>query len=152
MVFSSNVTYYVSGFDNSGNRIGSLISPYGPDDTKHAEDLQKLIDQAKEQFSGAAVVEVITADAYNQYLAGYVRDMTTGKPIAYVAPEPTAAEKKASQAAVVATKYGPQIAELKDALATATLAGDTDTVTDLQKEYTELMAAYTAELEAINNG
>ena len=113
---------------------------------------RQIIASAKNKFTDAAVVEILTADIYNQYLAGYVRDMTSGKPIEYVAPEPTAAEKKASQADVVAAKYEPQIAELKDALATATLAGDTATVTELQTEYTALMAAYTAELEAINNG
>lgn len=148
MSFASNVAYYVCAFDSAGKRIGCDISSCGPDDGKAAD----IITSAKNKFTDAAVVEIVTADSYNQYLAGCVRDMTTGKPVAYVAPEPTAAEKKASQADVVAAKYEPQITELKDALATATLAGDTATVTELQTEYTALMAAYTAELEAINNG
>lgn len=148
MGFASNVKYYVCAFDNAGKRIGCDISSFGPDDGKAVE----IVTNAKNKFTDAAVVEIVTADIYNQYLAGCVRDMTTGKPIEYVAPEPTAAEKKASQAAAVAAKYEPQITDLKDALATATLAGDTATVTELQTEYTALMAAYTAELEAINNG
>lgn len=148
MSFASNVNYYVCAFDSTGKRIGCDISSCGPDDSKAAD----IIASAKNKFTDAAVIEILTADIYNQYLAGYVRDMVTGKPVEYVAPEPTAAEKKASQAAAVAAKYEPQITDLKDALATATLAGDTDTVTELQTEYTALMAAYTAELEAINNG
>ena len=148
MGFASNVKYYVCAFDNAGKRIGCDISSFGPDDGKAAD----IMTNVKSKFPSAAIIEIVTADIYNQYLAGYVRDMTTGKPVEYVAPEPTAAEKKASQASVVAAKYEPQIVELKDALATAALAGDTATVTELQTEYTELMAAYMAELEAINNG
>ncbi|MGE1061788.1 hypothetical protein NXG27_03990 [Megasphaera paucivorans] len=148
MSFASNVNYYVCAFDSTGKRIGCDISSFGSDDGKAAD----IVTNVKSKFPSAAIVEIVTANIYNQYLAGYVRDMTTGKPIEYVAPEPTAAEKKASQADVVAAKYEPQITELKDALATATLAGDTATVTELQTEYTALMAAYTAELEAINNG
>jgi hypothetical protein len=148
MGFASNVKYYVCAFDSAGKRIGCDISSCGSDDGKAAD----IIANVKSKFPSAVIVEIVTADIYNQYLAGYVRDMTTGKPVEYVAPDPTAAEMKASQADVVAAKYEPQIAELKDALATATLAGDTATVTELQTEYTALMAAYTAELEAINNG
>lgn len=46
-------------------------------------------------FEDAAVVDVISAADYNQYLTGeYVRG-ADGKPTAYIAPEPTAEEQKA---------------------------------------------------------
>ncbi|SJZ59185.1 hypothetical protein [Megasphaera cerevisiae] len=83
MGFTSNVKYYVCAFDSAGKRIGCDISSCGPDDSKAAD----IIASAKNKFTDTAVVEIVTADVYNQYLSGCVRDMTTGKPVEYVASD-----------------------------------------------------------------
>lgn len=74
---------------------------------------------------------------------GYVRDSTTGKPVSAPAYVPTKDEK----AAAISSEYSAQIAELKDALATATLAGDADLIASLKSDYTTTMAAYQAALK-----
>lgn len=58
------------------------------------------------------------------------------------------AEDKVNQLAV---QYADKITELKDVLATATLAGDDETVAELRNEYADLMAEYQAALEVIGN-
>lgn len=83
MSFASNVAYYVCAFDSAGKRIGCDISSCGPDDGKAAD----IMASAKNKFMDAAVVEIVTADIYNQYLTGCVRDMTTGNPVEYVASD-----------------------------------------------------------------
>ena len=73
---------------------------------------------------------------------GYVRG-TDGKPVSAPARVVTKEEK----AATISSEYSAQIAELKDALATATLAGDTDLITSLKADYATTMAAYQAALK-----
>lgn len=76
---------------------------------------------------------------------GYIRDTETGKPVSAPPYEPTLEE----QAEQLAIQYSTQIAELKDVLATATLAGDEVTVKEVRAEYDELMAEYQEKLEAL---
>lgn len=52
---------------------------------------------------------------------------------------------------LIKSKYEQQIADLKDALATATLASDTTSIEELKKEYAELMKKYESELEGLSN-
>lgn len=109
----SNVEYYVAGFDASGKRIGSLIFDGKPSNDK---DVAAGIAKGKAAFEGAAVVEVISADDFGLYLSGdYVRG-PEGKPIKYIAPEPTAEEKKAAQKAALKAEYEAGKAELLDSL------------------------------------
>ena len=55
----------------------------------------------------------------------------------------TTEQKQAS----IAADYESQISELKDALATATLAGDESLIAELKSEYADVKAEYEAELK-----
>lgn len=151
---STNVSFYCAAFDRTGKRIASTICNYDPADSKNADKIKKLQDDLNILLKGTApdIVEIITAADYDLYAQkGYVRDTESGKPIPYIPPEPTAAEKTLSAANTLKNEYTPQIAALKDALATATLAGDNETIEDLKSEYADVTAEYNQKLEALNN-
>lgn len=142
----SNVEYYVAGFDASGKRIGSLIFDGKPSNDK---DVAAGIAKGKAAFEGAAVVEVISADDFGLYLSvDYVRG-PEGKPIKYIAPEPTAEEKKAAQKAALKAEYEAGKAELLDSLQAAQLAGNAEAVTSIQAEYKDFAEAYKAAVEEV---
>lgn len=142
----SNVDFYVAGFDAAGKRIGSLIFNGKPSNDK---DVDAGIEKGKAAFEGAAVVEVISADDYGLYLSGeYVRG-PEGKPIKYVAPEPTAEEKAAAQKAALKAEYEAGKAELLSSLQAAQLAGNTIAVTSIQAEYKDFTEAYKAAVEEV---
>lgn len=150
----TNVSFYCAAFDNMGKRMASTICNYDPADSKNADKIKKLQDDLKALLKDTEpdVIEIITAADYDLYAQkGYVRDGQTGKPILYIPPEPTAAEKTLSAANTLKNEYTPQIAALKDALATATLADDTETIEDLKSEYADLTNEYNTKLEALNN-
>ena len=87
-------------------------------------------------FEDAAVVDVISAADYNQYLTGeYVRG-ADGKPTAYIAPEPTAAEKKASAIATIKAKYQPTLDNLVEARVKAAMLGADTSKIDSQYKTT----------------
>lgn len=149
---STNVNYYAAGFDKSGHRVVTKICDYDPAKSKHADKIAALLDDIKATSSDVTVAEIISADDFYLYTnENYVRDMATGKPVPYVPPEPTAEEKTASAAAVIAATYEPQLAALKDSLVTAVLICDDELQTEIKAEYAELVAAYNTELEALNN-
>lgn len=142
----SNVNFYVAGFDTAGKRIGSLIFDGNPSNDK---DASAAIAKGKAAFENAAVVEVISADDYGLYLSGaYVRG-PEGKPIKYVAPEPTAEEKAAAQKAALKAEYEAGKAELLNSLQAAQLAGNTDAVASIQAEYKDFAEAYKAAVEEV---
>lgn len=141
----TNVDYYVSGFDTAGKRVGSLICDFDPNKDKNAEKLAALKEKAKTLFTDAEVVEVISAAEYAMYLSGdYVRG-AEGKPVAYVAPEPTAAEKKASAIATIKAKYQPQLDSLVDARVKAEMLGSDTSKIDTQ--YKTLLTSMSAEIK-----
>ena len=132
----TNVDYYVSGFDTAGKRVGSLICVFDPNKDKNAEKLAALKEKAKILFTDAAVVDVISAADYNQYLTGeYVRG-ADGKPTAYIAPEPTAAEKKASAIATIKAKYQTTLETLVEARVKAAMLGADTSKIDSQYKTT----------------
>lgn len=132
----TNVDYYVSGFDTASKRVGSLICDFDPNKDKNAAKLAALKGKAKTLFTDAAVVDVVSASDYNQYLTGeYVRG-ADGKPIAYVAPEPTAAEKKASAIATIKAKYQPTLDNLVEARVKAAMLGADTSKIDSQYKTT----------------
>lgn len=142
----SNVDYYVAGFDSTGKRVGSLIFDGRPDDALAVAD---AVAQGKTAFDDAAVVEVISADDYGLYVSGdYVRG-ADGKPVKYVAPEPTEAEKKAALQAELTADYKAQVAELTTALQVAELNGDTDAKASIQSDFKDLQASYKDGMEAL---
>ena len=149
---STNVSYYAAGFDKSGYRVVTKICDYDPIRSKHADKIAALLDDIKAMSSDVVVAEIISAEDFYLYTnANYVRDMATCKPVPYVPPEPTAEEKTASAAAVIAATYEPQLSELKDSLVTAVLMGDLELQAEIKTEYAELVTAYNNELEALNN-
>lgn len=146
----TNVDYYVSGFDTAGKRVGSLICDFDPNKDKNAEKLAALKEKAKTLFTDAAVVDVVSASDYNQYLTGdYVRG-ADGKPTAYVAPEPTAEEQKAKKQAELQSTYEADKEALMKYYLAASLAGDADTQNELRTELTNLDAQFDADMKALN--
>ena len=112
---STNVKWYAMGFKTDGTPGARTICDYDPEDTKNASKISDLKDSIKKMDADISTVEIITAEEYDKYVQdGNVRDMDTGKPIPYVAPEPTEAEKLKSyqnttipkiQALLTATDY-----------------------------------------------
>lgn len=142
---ATNVDYYVSGFDTAGKRVGSLICDFDPNKDKNAEKLAALKEKAKTLFTDAAVVDVVSASDYNQYLTGeYVRG-TDGKPVAYVAPEPTSAEKKASAISAIKAKYQPQLDSLVESRVKAEMLGSDTSKIDTQ--YKTLLTSMSVEIK-----
>lgn len=141
---NTNVNYYISAFDKSGKRLASHILNKS-NDNKEIEEKKELL----KGVDGVEVIEVISAEDFAAYLNGKVRDTETGKPVDPPEQVISDEEKLASQANTIAQKYSSQIAELKDAMITAQLSGDTDLANSLTAEYKETMAAYTKELEEL---
>lgn len=141
----TNVDYYVSGFDTAGKRVGSIICDFDPNKDKNVEKLAALKEKVKTLFTDAAVVDVISAADYNQYLTGeYVRG-ADGKPTAYIAPEPTAAEKKASAIATIKAKYQTTLDTLVEARVKAAMLG-ADT-SKIDSQYKNTLANMAAEIK-----
>lgn len=142
---ATNVDYYCAGFDDAGKRVGSVICDFNPTKDKNTERVQKLLEEGKKLFSDAAVVEIITAEDYDKYVSGeYIRG-ADGKPAAYVAPEPTAAEKKASAIATIKAKYQPQLDSLVEARVKAEMLGSDTSKIDTQ--YKTLLTSMSAEIK-----
>lgn len=111
---------------------------------------QKVKEMSADEF---ATVEIIPAEEYNMYVNGdgtntYVRDMETGKPKIYIPPEPTKEELQAQALSKLENEYNVQKEGFKKDLDTATLAGNTEAVQSIQKEFMEFNKAYE---EAKNN-
>lgn len=141
----TNVDYYVAGFDSTGKRVGSIICDFDPNKEKSADKLSALIDKAKGLFTDAEVVEVISAADYAMYLSGdYVRG-DDGKPVAYIAPEPTSAEKKASAIAAIKAKYQTQIDALIEARVKADMMGAETSKID--SRYKSVLTAMSTEIK-----
>lgn len=142
---ATNVDYYCAGFDDAGKRVGSVICDFNPTKDKNTVRVQKLLEEGKKLFSDAAVVEIITAEDYDKYVSGeYIRG-SDGKPAAYVAPEPTAAEKKASAIVTIKAKYQPQLDSLVEARVKAEMLGSDTSKIDTQ--YKTLLTSMSAEIK-----
>lgn len=142
---ATNVDYYCAGFDDAGKRVGSLICDFNPTKDKNTERVQKLLEEGKKLFSDAAVVEIITAEDYDKYVSGeYIRG-EDGKPVTYVAPEPTSAEKKAYAISAIKAKYQPQLDSLVDARVKAEMLGSDTSKIDTQ--YKTLLTSMSAEIK-----
>lgn len=142
---ATNVDYYCAGFDDAGKRVGSVICDFNPTKDKNTERVQKLLEEGKKLFSDAAVVEIITAEDYDKYVSGeYIRG-ADGKPAAYVAPEQTAAEKKASAIATIKAEYQPQLDSLVEARVKAEMLGSDTSKIDTQ--YKTLLTSMSTEIK-----
>lgn len=134
---------YLAKFDAEGRRLASIpldyCEDYGGEEMLLAEGYVTISEEDWHHYVGNM------GDGDNG--TGYIRDADTGKPVSAPPYAPTIEE----QTNDIAARYGTQITELKDALATATLAGDDETADELRGEYAELMTEYQAALEAIQN-
>lgn len=142
---TTNVDFYVAGFDAAGKRVISVICDYDPADAKKTDKINTLKEQVRDSAAVGDitldVVEVITSAEFNQYLSGYVRDKKTGKPVEYVAPPPTATELAKAKIAAVKAKYQPKLDACLNAYNTAALMGN---------DTSKISAAYKTELAAMN--
>ena len=142
---ATNVDYYCAGFDSTGKRVGSLICDFNPTKDKNKEKVTALIEEGKSKFADATVVEIIASEDYDKYVSGeYIRG-SDGKPAAYVAPKPTAAEKKASAIATIKAKYQPQLDSLVEARVKAEMLGSDTSKIDTQ--YKTLLTSMSAEIK-----
>lgn len=140
---ATNVDYYCTGFDDAGKRVGSVICDFNPTKDKNTERVQKLLEEGKKLFSDAAVVEIITAEDYDKYLSGeYVRG-NDGKPIPYVAPEPTPEELQAQALAALDAEYQAKFDELDEQIVKAAALKNTELQDELIAERSALAEEYT---------
>lgn len=127
---------YYAKFDTEGNRITSIVEGVH---FNTAEELKRYTDDG--------FIQISEADQELYATNEYIRDTETKKPI----PKPPYEQTLKDQANALSKQYESQIAELKDALAVATLADDEETMSDLRIEYADLMKKYQDELEVLNN-
>lgn len=144
-----NTQHYVAGFNASGRRVVTILCEYDPTDPSSESLLQADKEKAAKLASDATVIELIDQATFEQYMSNCVRDMQTGKPIPYVAPEPTAEEKAAAEKAKLASEYEANKTEMLTALQAATLADNTDAVTSIQQDYKDMTAAYKEAVEGV---
>lgn len=151
---ATNVKYYCMGFLADGTpsvRTFANTKDIEKNNTQYIDDLKQKV--KKMSTDELATVDIISASDYDLYVNGdgkniYVRDMETGKPKIYIPPEPTKEELQAQALSQLENEYNVQKEGLKKDLDTATLAGNTEAVQSIQKEFMEFNKAYE---EAKNN-
>jgi len=145
---ATNVKYYCMAFLKDGTpsvRTFANTKDIEKNNEKYIVELkQKVKEMSTDEF---ATVEIISAEEYNMYVNGdgtntYVRDMETGKPKIYVAPDPTQEELKAQALANLESEYNAQKEGFKKDLDTANLAGNTEAIKSIQEEFMAFNKAY----------
>lgn len=140
---SSNVDFYIVGFDANGKRVGSLICEFNPTKDKNAGKLNALKKEAKELLTDATVIEIISAEDFNKYISGdYIRG-TDGKPIAYAPPEPTEEEKRQMALSALDKEYAEKLSNLEIEMAKAKAIEDEELYSGLKEEHETLVTEYT---------
>lgn len=130
---------YLCKFDASGKRTATVL------DGVHfstAEEKQKYLDDGYIEISDEDYAYYVGNRGAGANGTGYVRG-ADGKPTDAPAIVVTTEQVQAS----IAADYESQISELKDALATATLAGDESLIAELKSEYAEVKSEYEAALK-----
>lgn len=130
---------YLCKFDTNGKRTATVI------DGVHfsiTEEKQKYLDDGYIETSDEDYAYYVGNRGNGANGTGYVRGKD-GKPTDAPAIVVTTEQKQAS----IAADYESQISELKDALATATLAGDESLIAELKTEYAEVKSEYEAALK-----
>ncbi len=151
---ATNVKYYCMGFLADGTPSVRTFANTKDIEKENEKYIVELKQKVKEMSADElATVEIISAKEYNLYVNGdgtntYVRDMETGKPKIYIPPEPTKEELQAQALSQLENEYNVQKEGFKKDLDTATLAGNTEAVQSIQKEFMEFNKAYE---EAKNN-
>ena len=130
---------YLCKFDTDGKRTATVI------DGVHfstAAEKQKYLDDGYIETSDEDYAYYVGNRGNGANGTGYIRG-ADGKPTDASAVVVTTEQKQAS----IAADYESQISELKDALATATLAGDESLIAELKTEYADVKAEYEAALK-----
>ena len=138
---TTNVDYYAAGFDSAGRRVCSLICDFNPNSSKNADKITALLNKVKATSDDVDVAEIITSDYFNEYLNGKVRG-SDGAPIDYIAPEPTAKEKKDAERAALETEYNSNKQDMLTALQAALLAGNDEAASSIKQDYKDMTEAY----------
>ena len=138
---------YMSLFDADGTRVTSV--PCDDD----------LTDEKKAALEAEGYVE-IDEDEWNYYAGnrgngangtGYVRDMTSGKPVDAPAVVVSDNEKKARALKELDAKYTADKAELGSQYLDVAMSGDTDTMTAIKDELKALNEKYDTDYATIND-
>ena len=130
---------YLCKFDSDGKRTATVI------DGVHfstAEEKQHYLDDGYIETPDEDYAYYVGNRGAGANGTGYIRG-ADGKPTDAPAVVVTTEQKQAS----IAADYESQIGELKDALATATLAGDESLIAELKSEYAEVKSEYEAALK-----
>lgn len=130
---------YLCKFDTNGRRTATVLS--GIHFNTDAEK-QKYLDDGYIETSDEDYAYYVGNRGNGANGTGYIRG-ADGKPTNAPAIVVTTEQKQAS----IAADYESQISELKDALATATLAGDESLIAELKTEYAEVKSEYEAALK-----
>ena len=130
---------YLCKFNFDGNRIATVAAGIH---FSTEEEKQKYLDDGYIETSDDDYAYYVGNRGAGANGTGYVRG-ADGKPTDAPAIVVTTEQKQAS----IAADYESQISELKDALATATLAGDESLIAELKSEYAEVKAEYEAALK-----
>ena len=126
-------------FDANGKRTATVLD--GVHYATTAEK-QKYLDDGYIETSDDDYAYYVGNRGTGANGTGYIRG-ADGKPTDAPAIVVTTEQKQAS----IAGDYESQISELKDALATATLAGDESLIAELKTEYAEVKSEYEAALK-----
>lgn len=145
---ATNVKYYCMGFLADGMPSVRTFANTKDVEKENEKYIVELKQKVKEMSADElATVEIISAEEYNMYVNGdgtntYVRDMETGKPKIYLAPDPTQEELKAQALANLESEYNAQKEGFKKDLDTANLAGNTEAIKSIQEEFMAFNKAY----------
>lgn len=131
---------YMSLFDADGKRVTSVPCDADlTDEKKAALETEGYVEIDEEEWSYYTGNKGTGANG-----TGYVRDMTTGKPVDAPAVVVTDAEKKVRALSELDTQYAADKAELSAQYLDAAMSGDTDTMTAIKDELAALNAKYDA--------
>lgn len=153
---ATNVKYYCMGFLADGMPSVRTFANTKDVEKENEKYIVELKQKVKEMSASEllATVEIITASDYDLYVNGdgtntYVRDMETGKPKIYVAPDPTQQEKQIAEVNTISNSVELQTKELKDAMIIALLNNDVELQEELKQEYQELMSNTNNEMKEV---
>lgn len=130
---------YLCKFDFDGHRIATVAAGIH---FSTAEEKQKYLDDGYIEISDDDYAYYVGNRGTGANGTGYIRG-ADGKPTDAPAVVVTTEQNQAS----IAADYESQIGELKDALATATLAGDDTLIAELKAEYAEVKTEYEKSLK-----
>lgn len=152
---ATNVKYYCMGFLIDGTpsvRTFANTKDIEKNNKEYITELKQKVKKLTEEE--LFVVDIISAFDYDLYVNGdgtntYVRDMETGKPKIYVAPDPTQQEKQIAEVNTISNSVELQTKELKDAMIIALLNNDVELQEELKQEYQELMSNTNNEMKEV---